>query len=300
MNTLICLVRHGVTPWNYEGRAQGRSDVPLSIEGQRQAELMALRIAQEPWDAVYSSTLSRAYHTAQAIARLTGHTVIQDDRLVERHMGAAEGSTFAERSVRWPGLPWSETPGFETDEELAARAHAALTDMVAQHPGQRLVCVAHGGLIAVFLSTIALEADPNNLYVHQRNTSFTLVRHDGERFVQESPSDFAHLLLDGVEYTGEKGRIHSGVLGALLGPQVPANSLPFIVSYATAVESAWQGEHLVGFARLFTDGVLHGYVDLVDTAPGFDHVVPQLIKRFEERYPDIPIIHLHGQERTGD
>jgi 2,3-bisphosphoglycerate-dependent phosphoglycerate mutase len=69
MNTRISLVRHGVTDWNYAGRVQGRSDIPLAPEGERQTAATAERLTTESWDAVYSSPLQRAYQTALAIAR---------------------------------------------------------------------------------------------------------------------------------------------------------------------------------------------------------------------------------------
>ena len=45
--TIIGFVRHGVTAWNKEGRAQGSSDVPLDEEGMEMAERVADRLANE-------------------------------------------------------------------------------------------------------------------------------------------------------------------------------------------------------------------------------------------------------------
>jgi probable phosphoglycerate mutase len=67
--TRILLVRHGQTEWNRVERFRGRADVPLNETGLAQAEATGRRIAAE-WQptAIYSSPLSRAVKTAEAIA----------------------------------------------------------------------------------------------------------------------------------------------------------------------------------------------------------------------------------------
>jgi len=68
--TRIILVRHGQTEWNRVERFRGRADVPLNETGLAQAEATGRRVASE-WQpvAIYSSPLSRAVKTAEAIAR---------------------------------------------------------------------------------------------------------------------------------------------------------------------------------------------------------------------------------------
>ena len=59
------LVRHGETEWNSENRMCGRTDVPLSEAGRRQAESLAERLKPIPFEALYSSPLQRARETAR-------------------------------------------------------------------------------------------------------------------------------------------------------------------------------------------------------------------------------------------
>jgi probable phosphoglycerate mutase len=68
--TCIILVRHGQTEWNRVERFRGRADVPLNMTGLAQTEATGLRIYGE-WQpsVVYSSPLSRAVRTAEAIAK---------------------------------------------------------------------------------------------------------------------------------------------------------------------------------------------------------------------------------------
>lgn len=290
MKTTVILVRHGVTEWNYAGRVQGRSDIPLAPEGERQAEAVARRLAGEPWDAIYSSPLQRAYQTAQAIARQTGHSqVITDARLVEREMGAAEGMHDVDLPLLWPGVAWDDLPGMEPPERLAARAHEALTEIAARHAGGRVICVSHGSLIRHFLRSLA----PAGGRHHLRTCAVTTVCYDGECFGQVGAPDHGHILQDGIEYSGEKGRVAVTDLQGLLS----SAATEAVVWSATAVESAWVDDRLVGFARAFTDGALFGAIDIAVALPGFEPVRPVLIQRLQARYPSPPWRVLRLDER---
>lgn len=285
MKTYIALVRHGATDWNYDGRAQGHSDIPLNEEGRRQAEAVAARLAPERWDAIYSSTLIRAQATAQAICRRTGHELITDPRLMERSIGLAEGTTEVERQLRWPGVPWNSLPGLETNEQLAKRGVEALTDLAKRHPGQRLIAVAHGGLIAAFMRDIT----GGTVHVGiPRNTGITPILFDGQRFTPAGPQEYRHILIDGVEYSGEKGRLaFEATRSGLPGVRLATNEVePFLLN-ATAIESAWVDDRLVGYVRAFTDRVRHGYIDLVYTLPEYQRIRLVLLQRLEQRFPNV-------------
>lgn len=300
MKTYIALVRHGVTDWNYDGRAQGHTDIHLNSEGRRQAEAVAARLATERWDAIYSSDLARAQVTAQAICRQTGHELIVDDRLRERNIGLAEGTVQAERQLRWPGVPFNSLPGLESNQELGQRAMNVLTDIAKRHPGQRIIIVAHGGLIATFL----MEASDGTLpYTISRNTGITPVLFDGERFAVAGDHEFDHLLIDGVEYSGEKFRlVGEATQQGLPGIHLPPHEVEPFLWNATAVESAWVDGRLVGWARAFTDRVRTGYIDVLYTLPEYhQRVRPALVERLELRFPGVRFQVLTDpiQERSG-
>jgi probable phosphoglycerate mutase len=55
----LCVVRHGETAWNAEGRVQGQLDIPLSDAGRAQARSVARALAQGRFQALYSSDLGR-------------------------------------------------------------------------------------------------------------------------------------------------------------------------------------------------------------------------------------------------
>ena len=61
----ILLARHGETPWNAEGRYQGRRDIALSPVGEAQAIALGERLAPVPISRAVASPLARARRTAE-------------------------------------------------------------------------------------------------------------------------------------------------------------------------------------------------------------------------------------------
>jgi len=173
--TTIGLIRHGVTPWNAEGRIQGQTDIPLSEEGIEQARALAERLAKEQgaWDYVISSELGRARETARIIADKLGIPLLEEDRrFSERSFGSFEGTTLKERIDRW-GTDWKQhDPGAETDEALRQRAAEGIEALCERYEGHRILVVTHGGLLAQLIIRLFGEDHQE----HIGNTSFTVIR----------------------------------------------------------------------------------------------------------------------------
>jgi broad specificity phosphatase PhoE len=157
MITRLLLVRHGETTWNVEGRYQGQADPPLSERGRAQAEATAQKLADQGLQVLYSSPLRRASETAQIIALRLGLSVGYDPRLMEINQGEWEGMLVTDIEQHWPALfsrwvhdPWLVTlPGGESLSQLQMRVLAAVADMVARHPEQRIGVVTHKMPIAI-------------------------------------------------------------------------------------------------------------------------------------------------------
>ena len=153
--TRVLLIRHGETAWNRVTRIQGHTDIPLSGLGLAQAERLAQALADEPLDAIYSSDLSRARQTAEALARVQGLPVQFDLGLRERAFGRFEGLSWdeiaqnhPEDSARWRRRePDFQVGGGESLVTFSARCLAAAQRAVAAHPGQNIALVAHGGVL---------------------------------------------------------------------------------------------------------------------------------------------------------
>lgn len=156
--TTILLIRHGETDWNVERRAQGHGGPGLNERGREQVRATArILAAQPPVQALYSSDLIRTLETAEIIAQTLNLDIHMDARLRERHMGTWQGRLFDEVRAENPGQveAWRadplgfRAPGGETYREVAERIAAALDDIAARHPGQRVVAVTHGGPVAL-------------------------------------------------------------------------------------------------------------------------------------------------------
>jgi broad specificity phosphatase PhoE len=98
----IILLRHGETEWSRSGRHTGRTDVPLTPTGERQAEAAGKLLATTRIAAVWLSPANRALHTARLAGLNADGT---DPDLWEWDYGAYEGITTADIQATRPG--WS-------------------------------------------------------------------------------------------------------------------------------------------------------------------------------------------------
>jgi uncharacterized phosphatase len=190
--THIQLIRHGETDWNVDNRYQGSTDIPLNETGRQQAAAVAEAMRGEEWDHMVSSPLSRAMETAQAVADAIGYDrqdIVSDPRAKERSYGEAEGLTLAEREKVWPEGDW---PGLEDWEDVALRGMDMIEELAREHAGERVLVVAHGGLINSLLATISKgEVGTGKSII--LNTSRTDLFHTGSGWEIGVISDVSHL-----------------------------------------------------------------------------------------------------------
>ncbi|HYZ32490.1 MAG TPA: histidine phosphatase family protein [Crenalkalicoccus sp.] len=149
-------LRHGETDWNAEGRSQGNVDIPLNAVGRAQAERAARTMADKGIATIVSSNLSRARHTAEAVARVTGLSVTLDEGLREVAFGEQEGQPMGDWYDDWIRGGYTP-PGGETFSALLSRAVAAINRATAR-PAPVLV-VSHGALFRAL--RLAFGHEPN-------------------------------------------------------------------------------------------------------------------------------------------
>jgi phosphoserine phosphatase len=161
----ILLVRHGETAWNREGRYQGRTDVPLSPDGEAQVRRLAARLAHVRITVAVASPLSRARATAAAILAGRDVTLADEAGLLEISHGAWEGQlsadverAHAEMLGRWRSSPDRDVPagpGAETLGDVEARAWPVL-ERIASRLGadDTALIVAHDAVNRVLVCRV--------------------------------------------------------------------------------------------------------------------------------------------------
>jgi len=180
----LYLIRHGETEFNREGRIQGHADSPLTSLGRRQAQAIAERLSTESFNAIYSSDLGRAYHTAEAIAAPHNLPINSTPLLRENAFGIIQGLTQAEIDERYPAdqHEWRRNPltmrppGAETREEVLNRCAEFLTEIPNCHTdGDKVLIVSHGGSLRGLIITAC--SLPIEFYraIHLSNASLSML-----------------------------------------------------------------------------------------------------------------------------
>jgi broad specificity phosphatase PhoE len=176
--TKMILVRHGETSWNALGILQGNANVPLNENGSAQAQTLANSTYNKTVNVVYSSPLSRAYDTAQAIADVHQLPVNVRGNLREIGVGIYTGYKASqipsEIRISWSTNPYFAMPSgvpnttnlldpsyvegiyFEGESlDMAAnRSWHSITNLAKQHCGENVVTVTHGGIIQMALTQV--------------------------------------------------------------------------------------------------------------------------------------------------
>ncbi len=165
----IMLARHCSTGEEYRGRFVGRTDLPLGPEAASEVERLAGVLAPLAPAATLFSPLRRARRTAEMLAGLADIGSLREDLdLREIDFGRWEGKSFAELAPgdselvkRWAA--WAPDFAFPEGEAVAgflARVGAVAARLAAR-PEERLLVVAHGGVIRALICHL-LGIPPRN------------------------------------------------------------------------------------------------------------------------------------------
>ena len=198
----VFLVRHGQTAWNKERRFLGRTDIPLDDTGREQARRLAATLAPVDFAAIYTSPLSRASQTAEAIATDRSITIEPVAGLTELNQGELEGrygadleTEFPEFYAQWKADPThARVPGGETLAECSERANAALADLLSRHePHHAIAVVAHRVSISAILASVMELPVRFNMRIGQRNTAINVLGHRNGVTQLRRLNDASHL-----------------------------------------------------------------------------------------------------------
>ncbi len=196
--TRIYLIRHAQSQGN-TGEDLTTGDPDLTDVGWEQAKRLGERMKTQKLDAIYASPLRRTQETAAAIGDVAGLEVRPRHDLVEVVMGRADldirqlpeadQAKIARRIV--DDGTWDAFPGSEGSANARKRVGAAIDEIVAAHPGQRIAVVCHAGVIQTYISLV-LEHRRDFIF-YPFNASIASVRAKGDQRVIWRLNDVAHL-----------------------------------------------------------------------------------------------------------
>ena len=199
--TQVIIVRHGQTQWNIRKIRQGHFDSELTEKGIAQARALGQRLARESFIALYSSDLGRAVQTAHMITAVTGHEIVTDNRLRERHLGIFQGLSGDEIKERHPEEyrlhrtlgPDYVIPGGESVRQQVTRNVSCLDEIALKHNGEKVVVVTHGGVVSGLFRhvlNIPLEAPRRFEFV---NAGLNVFAYEDGHWMLRTWGDVSHL-----------------------------------------------------------------------------------------------------------
>jgi 2,3-bisphosphoglycerate-dependent phosphoglycerate mutase len=176
----LVLLRHGQSVWNKENRFTGFKDVDLSDQGIAEARTAGSRCLALglKFDVVFSSTLKRAYRTAELVLEtssplndhlkgLIGWKIIKHDDLRERDYGELTGlnkdelkEKYGEAKVQtWRRSYDARPPGGESLADVVARVGPYFDTKIlpALDAGERVLIAAHGNSLRALFVHLGID-----------------------------------------------------------------------------------------------------------------------------------------------
>ena len=198
MTKRVILIRHGDLGEACRGLYIGRTDLPLSEEGKRQAAVLAREIGRLNGAHLLCSPLRRTRETAE-IALGAADACDIDSDLREIDFGHWEGMDFAEIAAadpaaveRWTALDEDFAfPGGESIGEFSKRI-GVVAGRIAADPAETIVAFTHGGVIRYFICRFLGLEDRHYLLFDVRPGSLTELSLDGGRGILVRLNDRCH------------------------------------------------------------------------------------------------------------
>ena len=184
----LILLRHGQTEWSKAGRHTGRTDIPLTPDGEAAAKSLAPALAGRQLRAAFTSPAQRAVRTAE----LAGLSATPDPDLQEWDYGGYEGMTTAQIREQRPGwylwrdgvIPGDAAHPGEIVAEVGARADAVLALVRPLLAEGDVALVSHAHMLRVLAARwLGLEPSYGRLLRLDTGTLSTLGTEHGQPVV---------------------------------------------------------------------------------------------------------------------
>ena len=177
----VTLVRHGETAWSASGQHTGRTDIPLTEEGERKARALGERLKGVTFDRVFTSPLQRAARTC-ALAGFGAAAKVDPD-LLEWDYGDYEGRKSSEILADRPGwlLFRDGCPNGESPADVGERADRVVARLRAVD--DRAIVFSSGHILRVLASRwLGLEPSGGRLFkLDTASISILGYEHDKKR-----------------------------------------------------------------------------------------------------------------------
>lgn len=188
----LVLMRHGQSQWNLENRFTGFHNIELSEQGIAEAKVSGQNLAKAgiKFDQVYTSTLQRAYTTAEIALTEAGQagliaTMIKHDDLRERDYGDLTGlnkdetkQKYGEEQVHiWRRSYDVQPPGGESLKDVVENRVRPYFESVIRPQiaaGKNILVAAHGNSLRALLIILG-ENTPDNINQTEIPTGSPLV-----------------------------------------------------------------------------------------------------------------------------
>jgi probable phosphoglycerate mutase len=174
----VVAIRHGETEWSLNGRHTGTTDIRLTDNGRRLAELLRPALSDRAFALVLVSPLQRARETCELAGLAAGARMEPD--LVEWNYGEYEGLTPEQIHEQAPG--WlifrDGCPDGETPEQVGARADRVIARARAVEGDVALF--AHGHVLRVLVARwLGLSAGAGQHFLLDTGTLSVLAHYRG-------------------------------------------------------------------------------------------------------------------------
>jgi alpha-ribazole phosphatase/probable phosphoglycerate mutase len=181
----IYLIRHGETANAKDHALNGHFDIELSQKGRDQIQAIAKVLKNSPIKAVYSSDLKRTRDSAEIISQHHGLNPVCYPELRELSFGKWEGLSLKDLNDKYPGEVEKrfanpatfQAEGGETLMQLIERALPKYEQIIANHWGEEIVIMSHGGVNRVILGHL-LGIPLNNVFrITQENAGLNIIQY---------------------------------------------------------------------------------------------------------------------------
>lgn len=195
IQTTFYIVRHAEAENNVKEIIGANSD--LTEKGRMQAKTIANKFSKISFDAIFTSDLDRAKHTAEIIAdKLVNKSVIIDKNLRERNYGKYEGKSMEKYREEtkdvlnlMKNMPDNELlkfrryKCFETDEELMDRFVKSIKRHASRYVDGKVLIVTHGLVMRTLLIFLGFATYRSLPVFSVENTGYIKIEYNDGMFL---------------------------------------------------------------------------------------------------------------------